>query len=277
MTTLFVYTSAFSSSICFGVASVLEQLGAKRVSSLNTVNPAKYIPLLKQLPYSLGLLLDILGFALFLIAAHQLPLFFVQAVGTASIAVTALVSRYFMNVRLSLKQYQIMAVLLVGLILLFYAAAPSVAKSVNTIFGYSLLGFAIAVAAGTLIFNERFNRRPTLTAFLSGLCFSGVAIASRILPHNLNLLVMIMDPVILALILFGVLGLLLFTMALQNSEVTSVYAVTFATEIVIPAIIGLRFLGDTLQRGMWLVVIGLLIVIASTTALALVKDNGNDT
>ena len=52
------------------------------------------------------------------------------------------------------------------------------------------------------------------------------------------------DPVALALVAYGVLGILLFATALQRSSVTAVAALVFLVETVVPSAIGLFFLGD---------------------------------
>ena len=268
------YSAAFLSSVCFGLASVLEQIGTKRVKTLDSINPADFLPLLKQTPYTAGLALDGIGFITFLVAVHALPLFFVQAVGTASIAVTALASRYTMKVRLTFKEYRLMAILLGGLVLLSYVAAPETAAPVSIGFRYGLIGAAAIMIMVSLAVSRRAKQRPHFIAMLSGLSFSGVAVASRILPANLHLLTQSANPlVIAALVIYGGLGLLLFSMAIQNGEVTHVYAITFVTETVIPATIGIWFLGDSPRDGLWLVMlVGLIVTVASTSALALSKD-----
>ena len=267
------YVSTFLSSACFGFASVLEQIGAKRVKTLDSINPLDYIPLLRQIPYSAGLLLDGLGFMLFLVAVSKLPLFFVQAVGTASIAVTALGARYLMKVSLTWKEYRLMLILAAGLAILSYTAAPETQATVSASFRHVVL-YASFVVAGVCIIASRYtSKRPHLTAFLAGTCFSGVAIASRILPHSLSPSLLIGSPIVWALMIYGAVGMLLFSMALQSGSVTRVYAINFVTDTVLPSVIGLSFMGDSPRNHLWVVmIVGLLVTVASTSALALVKD-----
>jgi len=97
-----------------------------------------------------------------------------------------------------------------------------------------------------------------------------VAISSRILPSNLNVMSLLTNPLILALVIYAVLGMLLFSIALQNGSVTHVYAATIVTETTIPTIVGLIFLGDRPRHGAWVVMLlGLIVVTLGTTALAL--------
>ena len=78
----------------------------------------------------------------------------------------------------------------------------------------------------------------------AGLSFAGTGIAARQLdvPHVFWHIVT--DPVALALVAYGVLGILLFATALQRSSVTAVAALVFLVETVVPSAIGLFFLGD---------------------------------
>jgi hypothetical protein len=62
----------------------------------------------------------------------------------------------------------------------------------------------------------------------------------------------------------------LFTTALQRGSVTSATAVMFAVETVVPAGIGLVFLGDATRPGFAVVAaLGFVLTIAGTLALAL--------
>lgn len=267
------YAAAFASSASFGLATVLEQVGTKRVKVIDSANPLNFIPLLKQVPYLAGLALDGVGFAAFLLAAHALPLFFVQAVGTASIAVTALAARYILKVRLTLNEYRLMAILILGLGILAYSAAPELATPVSNGFRGGTALVCLIVAAACLASSKQFKERPLFGAFLSGLCFSGLAVASRILPFNVHSWGLSGLALAFALALSGMAGMMLFSMALQAGSATRVYAVNFVTETLVPTVIGLWFLGDLPRNHMWLVMIlGLVVTVLSTTALALAKD-----
>lgn len=272
------YASTFLSSACFGFASVLEQIGARRVKSLDSLNPLAYLPLLRQLPYSIGLLLDGLGFVLFVVAVKSLPLFFVQAVGTASIAVTALGARYLMKVSLSRQEYRLILFLALGLGLLSYASAPETPVAVSAGFRHWLFYLSLVVAVICAAISKYASRRPQLTAFMAGVCFSGVAVASRILPSGFSPGLWLGSWQLWALLIYGTVGILLFSMALQSGSVTRVYAINFVTDTVIPTVIGLSLMGDAPRQHLWtLMIIGLIVTMASTSALALAKDYTGET
>lgn len=270
---LAAYTAAFISSISFGLATVFEQVGAKRVHDLDTMSPRSFAALLRQMPYFAGLMLDGLGFLAFLVAVRVLPLFLVQAVGTASIAVTALGARTMLGVRLTSKEYRLMAVLIIGLGMLSYAAAPEGAAPIHDSMKLGLELAVMGVVALVVLSRKLISRYPVAAACMSGLCFSGVAIIGRVLPVGHDVVALLVNPLSFALVLYGVLGLALFSIALQNGSVTRSYAVTFVTETMIPTILGIWLLGDSARMGMWpLMIGGMAITVVSATALALAKD-----
>lgn len=267
------YVAAVLSSVCFGSASVLEQVGTKEVDNLTGINPVQYVKLLFKWQYVSGLVLDGLGFIFFLVAVRSLPLFFVQAVDTASIAVTAVAAHFITHVTLGFKEYRAMLGMLLGLAGLAFVATPETGEHADAIFRYSLLaaaGFAVVAAA---LLARLGNKKPTFLALLSGLSFCGVAVAGRVAPNTGSVWHIIVNPVTIALAVFGVLGMLLFSMALQKGSATITYAITFVTETIIPATIGVVFLGDKPRDGLWVILAAsLAITVISTVFLAQSKD-----
>ena len=79
-------------SLClgYGVASVLQSVGARRVATATGVTGLAAI--LIQVPYLIGLGLDGVAFVANVVALRELPLFLVQTVLSASIGVTAVLA-----------------------------------------------------------------------------------------------------------------------------------------------------------------------------------------
>src|SRR3954447_18146481 len=115
---------AMLAAVCFGVASVLQAVGARAASRAGTgaVDPGLVVRLLGQWPFLLGLGLDLVGFLAELAALRQLPLFVVQAAVAASLAVTAVVAAWVMHSRLRGREWAAVAVLCGGLALLGLSA-----------------------------------------------------------------------------------------------------------------------------------------------------------
>ena len=107
-------------------------------------------------------------------------------------------------------------------------------------------------------------------AVVSGLAFSGTAISARTLPLGHGVGGLVHEPLAWALVGYGVLGLLLFSIALQRGSVTVTNAVLFAVETVVPTVIGVVLLGDRARSGLWpLMITGTIAAVAGAVLLAL--------
>ena len=77
----------------------------------------------------------------------------------------------------------------------------------------------------------------------------------------------------IALAIFGLLGMMLFSVALQKGSVTQTYAITFLIETLLPTIIGILLLGDQPRAGLWPVMIaGISMALAGIVAIASSKE-----
>jgi hypothetical protein len=110
---------------------------------------------------------------------------------------------------------------------------------------------------------------PAVMAAVAGGAFSGVAIAARgvMVPHPWWHL--LGKPLAWAVVGYGVLGAWVFAAALERGAVTVVAAVVFAVETVVPAGVGLHWLGDSTRSGMALpAALGFAITLAAAVGLA---------
>ncbi len=264
-------TAAFGCAACYGVGSVLEQIGARREEAATTLDPRLLIRLAGQLPYLAGLGLDAVGWALSLVALRTLPLFLVQSAVAASIAVTAVVARLVLRTKLDTGDAIAIGVIVVGLIVLALAAAPDDARPVGALFRLLLVAGVpvLAVGAAALVKVE-VERGALGLAAVSGLAFSGTAIAGRVVAIPDDLLQVVREPVAWALVGYGLIGILVFSIALQRGSVTTTNAMLFAVETVVPTLVGLVFLGDRARAGRWpAMAIGCAATIAGAVVLAL--------
>ena len=262
--------AALGCAVSYGLGSVLEQIGARREATATSIDPRLLLRLIRQLPYVAGLGVDLLGWVLSLAALQVLPLFLVQAAVASSIAVTAVVARWVLHARLDGRQVAAIVVVVVGLVLLALAAAPDQVQPVGATFRLALvLGVgAVAVVAGAL---ARFGSGGALgLAAVSGLAFSGTAVAGRVLVVPTHPLDLLHEPVAWALVAYGGLGMLVFALALQRGPVTTTNAVLFAVETVVPTVVGVVVLGDRARSGRWgLMVLGVMAAVAGAIGLAL--------
>jgi drug/metabolite transporter (DMT)-like permease len=263
--------AAVACAICYGVGSVLEQVGARRGETATSIDPRLFLRLARELPYVAGLGLDALGWVLSLLALRTLPLFLVQSAVASSIAVTAVMAWLILHIRLVWRQGVAIAVIVVGLVLLAIAAAPDSAAPVGVVFRSAMVVGVFALAmAGAWLARSGVERGAVGLAIVSGLAFSGTAISARILPVPDGRAGLVHEPLAWALVGYGVLGLLLFSIALQRGSVTVTNAVLFAVETVVPTVIGVALLGDRARSGLWpLMVTGTIAAVAGAVFLAL--------
>jgi len=104
-----------------------------------------------------------------------------------------------------------------------------------------------------------------------------VAIASRSLVVPDPAWRTALDPGFWAILAAGGTAVVLFALALQAGSVTMVSAVTFTTETVIPAGVGLAFLGDGVRPGHWpIAVAGFVLAVCGAIALARFAEHPTD-
>jgi hypothetical protein len=262
--------AAFATALCYGTASVLQSVGSRRVAGSAELDPRLLLRLAGQLPYVAGFLLDMLGFAASVLALRTLPLFLVQAAVAASVGVTALAATWLLGVRLRAVEVAALVAAGAGLVLLALSARPSPAVPVPATGRWLVLTGAVLV----LVLGIVSARVPgpfgvAALAAGAGLAFGGVGIAARILEVPRPLWRVLTEPEAYALVGYGVLGLLLFATALQRGAVTTVSAIMFAVETVVPAAVGLAWLGDSARSGYaGVAVAGFALTVVGTMELA---------
>jgi drug/metabolite transporter (DMT)-like permease len=262
-------TCALFAALGYGSASVLQSVAARKAQSGVGLDPRLLVRLASSGPYVAGLALDLAAFVASLVALRTLPLFLVQSAVASSVGVTAILAAAI-GVRLSHREIASLIVLGAGLILLASSAQPEQGTPLapGTRWGL-LLSVIVLGAAGALAARGDSRRSAHVLAVLGGLAFTVVAVSARSLAVPSPLWHVLNDPGFWAILALGGLGMLLFTTALQRGSVTTATALTFAVETIIPAGIGLAFLGDTTRPGFALVAaVGFALTIAGTLALA---------
>ncbi len=267
---------AAGAALCYGLASVLQAVSAARTGVTAGLDPRLLVRLARQVPYVAGLGLDAVGFGLDVLALRTLPLFLVQSVVAGSVGVTAVTATFVFGTRIRRGEAVALAALLAGLVLLSVAAEPGHATPLSRTGSWLLLGSAgvLTVAAAAV---ARWQRGGAVTlAALAGTGFAGVGIAARGLPVSRPLWQVLEEPAAWAIVAFGGLAVLLFATALQRGGVTVVSAVMFAVETVVPAVVGLAYLGDATRPGLGtpLAAAGFTLTLAAAVALAPYAEPG---
>jgi drug/metabolite transporter (DMT)-like permease len=239
----------FCCALAYGVGTVLQSAGSRRAPPGDSVDARALTRLVRSAPFLAGMTLDGVGFAASVLALRSMPLFLVESGIASSVGVTALVSSRWLHTTLSRRQVRALWALGLGLILLAAAAAPEAGAALPPIGQWAVLASALPIA--TLFAVPR--RWPHLgvpaLAAGAGLGFGGVGIAARALTLDGPWWHLAAQPLLWALPVHGVLATYCYAAALQRGSATVVSAVTFAVETVIPAGIGLAFLGDAARPG----------------------------
>ena len=260
---------AMFAAVAYGSASVLQGVAAQRAEQGSGLDPRLMVRLARSVPYVSGLGLDLAGFVASLVALRTLPLFLVQSAVASSVGVTAIIAAAI-GVRLRGREVAWLVVLAAGLLMLALSAQPEQGSPITLTYRWALLASVVLLGAVGVIAARHGGRSsaPAL-AFLAGLAFTVVAVSARSLSLPTPLWHTLADPGLWAILAHGALGMLLFTTALQRGSVTTAVALTFAVETVVPAVIGLAFLGDRTRAGYApIAVLGFVLTIAGTLALA---------
>jgi drug/metabolite transporter (DMT)-like permease len=261
--------AAMISMVCYGIASVFQAVGARRVERGEGVDPRLLVRVLGSLPFLGGMALDALGLLFDLYALRKLPLFTVQAVVNTNLAVTALTAVIVLKSRLTRADKAAVGAVVAGLVLLGLSSGPEGTGTFDTAERYGLLAASIVLAGAAMIVGNVYRRAHSavLGAF-AGFLFGLFGISVRVLP-SLTPSHLVTEPAVYAGLIASATGFLFFTTALQRGSVTGATAALVVGETTVPALVGLLMLGDTARPGFAVVgVAGFLLAVGGALALS---------
>jgi drug/metabolite transporter (DMT)-like permease len=266
----FALACALVATVSYGVGTVLQAAGARRVSGAAYLDVKLFGRLARQSLYLGGLALDAVGFLAAIVALRTLSLFVVQAAIAGSLGVTAVIAAFVSGFKLGASDKVAIAALLAGLALLGVSARAEPAAHLSGVGGWLLLLGVVFVAAGGALAARQDDRYAAIAlAACAGLGFAGTAIAARGLVVPTPLWHLAIAPVPIALVAYGVCGILMFASALQRGAVTATAAVMLSVETIVPAIVGLAALGDRTRPHFELIAcVGFVVTIGASLALA---------
>ena len=268
---------AFAAAVCYGVASILQAVAARRTQAAEHLDPRLLIRLFRSLPYLLGIGLDGFAFLLSIAALRSLPLFVVQSVVASFLAITAVLGAIFLRMPLRRSDRIALLVVLAGLVLVGLSAAEDRTVSVSDGERWGVL-VAAAVLGVTAVPLGRIKGSAGAAALgaIAGLAFGVVALAARVLPSSVrldtlfsDLGTLLTDPSTYALVLSGGVALLTYPTALQRGSVTQATAPLVVGETVAPALVGVLMLSDRPRPGWgWVAALGFVLAVAGALALS---------
>jgi drug/metabolite transporter (DMT)-like permease len=227
------------------------------------------LSLVLQPRYLGGLGMDGLGWVCTVVALRFLPVFAVQAILGASIALTAVIARFRYGSALRGVDRVAVVACLVGLVLVAGSAGDDRAATVST-GALVVLGVAAAGLAATLI-GARHSTNASLLAVVAGLSFGGTSLAVRAVHRGGGLAGvrdLVTQPAAYLVIVFWVVGLASYTWALSLGSLARVTAVFLAVEVIVPGLVGILLLGDSVRAG-WVFPMAAGLVLAASAVVVL--------
>lgn len=218
-----------------------------------------------------GLGLDALAWSCTVVALRHMPVFAVQATLAGSIALTALVARYYKNEWLRPVHRLAIGASILGLVLVASSAGgdrvPPRAGESTTVF---VLAGALVVLMLLTVLLRRIPR-PWPSAIMAGLGLGGGAVSVRAMHITAdNFLVgLLTEPLVYVLIGMWATGLYNYARALRRGDVATVTALFMVTQVLVPGMVGIVLLGDTIRDGWYVpMVLGLLLAVYGVSILA---------
>ena len=242
----FSLIAAVLGAVLYGVGSILQALAVRRAAGLNALRQPLYIA---------GFACDGAAWIASLLALHALPLFTVQAVLAGSLAVAVVLARIFLAAVLRAIDIVAVAVVVVALAVLALAAGPDPTGGgdlVSSGFKVAMLASLAALILATVLTYRRGS--GIWFAVVGGLGSSGAAISARAahlaMPSGaLELVKTAAQPLVWAIVGFGLLTAVAYARALERAAVGPATAVLSVVDVLVPAVIGLAVLHDVVRDG----------------------------
>lgn len=240
---------AFAAAVLYGAGTVLQAVGLRRAAG--AAGGTTWQRVWRGRLYVVGLGLDGLGFLASVAALRSLPLFVVESAIASSVAVTAVLATVFLGTRLARSEIVALAAVALGLVGLALTALEGRSVALGPTGTVLLLATLVPVAL-LAVAGARLTPRAgvPLLAVAAGLGFGGTGVSARVLTVSGPWWREVLDPVMWALLAYSALALVAYGLALQRGSVTPVAAITFSVETVVPAVVGLAWLGDRVRPGL---------------------------
>jgi drug/metabolite transporter (DMT)-like permease len=262
-------------ALCYGVATVMQAVAVHEASNRQAneastgVDPGLVPRMLRQWRFLASLGLDMLGFIAQLVALQRLPLFVVQAMVAANLAVTAVLASLTIKIALSWREWAAVVGVVAGVGLLGSSAGAEGARQAGAVFKLALIVATAAIGlAGLLAARTRGPTRTLLLGVVAGFGYGVIGVAARVL-NGFAPLMLVKDPAAYAVAAAGIVSFMFYATALEGGRVTVATAAIVLAETLPPAVIGVLFLGDKTRPGLEPVAIaGFTLAVISAVMLA---------
>lgn len=245
------------------VAAILQSDAAGKVRRTTAV--------LAKPRFVAGLGVDLLAWSSVVVALRFLPVFAVQATVAGAIALTALYARFFNDELLRPVHRIAIGSSMLGLVLVAVSAGtdrvPGRTETTATI----VLALAAVTLAVITVATRRVTR-PWPSGIMAGLGLGGGSVCVRAMhlaPGDVVSAVLT-EPLVYVLIVLWATGLYNWARALRLGDVATVTALFLTTQVLVPGLVGIVLLGDTVRDG-WAPVAALGVLLALYGVLVLAR------
>jgi hypothetical protein len=278
--------AALLACVGYGAASVLQAYGA-RISTAAASGRGECVgvtttggPTLRATigaaltpAFIAGMALDAVGFVGSLVSARLIPLFLSQTIISANLVVTAVLGIVVLGVGLHTRDWLAIGTVIVSLCVLGLTAGHRGEGTSEPAVHWGLLTASVLILAGGVGLIRLLGGRAAVAAgLIAGFLFGAMAVAVRVLDgvNPLRPGVLLSDPASWTILIAGLGGFYLFTVALQVGSVNGAAAALVVGETVVPGITGVVLLGDSAQRGLgWLVAVAFISAVVGAVAVAI--------
>ena len=269
---------ALAGAVCAGSGAVLQALAARAMPDRGSgLRAGLVLDLVRQWRFLAGIGLDVVSFFTSFAALRVLPVFLVQAVVCANLAVTAVVAWRVLGTHLRRIERVALVAVCLGLVGLGISATRQGTSHGDTALHVGLLA-AVGLVALLGVGAARLPGRWSAAALgvLAGCAYGVINLASRVLP-SLSPGDLITDPATWVIPSAGFCAVLFYNTALQRASVVAASAGTIVSQTVFPAAIGLILLGDATREGFEpLAVVGFLLAVVGSLLLTRFGDLSED-
>ena len=278
--------AALLACVGYGVSSVLQAYGARsstagawahggRVPVTATGGPTLRSTVSAALTpaFVVGMVLDVVGFGGSVVSARLIPLFLSQTIISANLVVTAVLGIAVLGVGLHTRDWVAIGTVIVSLCVLGLTAGHRGEGTSEPVVHWGLLSASVLILLGGVGLIRLLGARAAVGAgLIAGILFGALAIAVRVLEGVAPLRpgILLTDPASWTILIAGMGGFYLHTVALQLGSVNGATAALVVGETVVPGITGVVLLGDTAERGLgWLVAVGFVGAVAGAVTVAI--------
>lgn len=230
--------AALAAAAGYGGGSVVQAMASTQAAGLKVF---------RRPAYAVGTSITLVAWAFSLVALKYLPLLTVQTVLASALVVTVLLDRVVFGTRL--RRIDVAAAVGITGALAVLAVGSGAQSDVATPewFGVAMLALLLALLVATVLTYRRAD--ASVQAVLSGLASAGLAMCARAAHGSGDWIDFFLTPMAWLTIGFSILSSVTFSRAVERGTVGPARALVSVTQVILPGLVGVTILGDTVRDG----------------------------